>query len=72
MTYDRITCHTKTAQDVEDAAAALAASEADRERVAATVNVFEEVVMALSGGDGAAQYGVKHCRRCELSCPVRR
>lgn len=71
-TYDRVTCNTKMAQDVEDAAAALAANEDDRRRVADTMNAFEEVVMALPAADGATRYGVKYCRRCELSCPVGR
>jgi len=71
-TYDRITCNTKMAQDVEDAAAALAAGEDDRRQVADTMNAFEEVVMALPAADGTPRYGVKYCRRCELSCPVGR
>ena len=71
-TYDRITCNTKMAQDVEDAAGALATSEEDRKDLASTMNVFEEAVMALPSADGEARYGVKYCRRCELSCPVGR
>ncbi len=69
-TYDRITCNTKMAQDVEDAAAALAGSDEDSGDLAATMNAFEEAVMALPPAGGAARYGVKYCRRCELSCPV--
>ena len=71
-TYDRITCNTKMAQDVEDAAGALAASEDDRKGLASTMNAFEEVVMALPTAGGEPQYGVKYCRTCELSCPVGR
>jgi len=70
-TYDRITCNTKMAQDVEDAARALATSEQDRQNLASTMNAFEEAVMALPPA-GEARYGVKYCRRCELSCPVGR
>jgi len=69
-TYDRITCNTKMAQDVEDAAGALAASEDVRKDLASTMNAFEEVVMALPTAGGEPQYGVKYCRMCELSCPV--
>ncbi len=71
-TYDRITCNTKMAQDVEDAAAALATGDGDQQDLASTMNAFEEVVMALPTVDGEARYGVKYCRRCELSCPVAR
>jgi epoxyqueuosine reductase len=72
-TYDRITCNTKMAQDVADAAAALAAGDADQKDLASTMNAFEEAVMALpAAGSGEARYGVKYCRRCELSCPVGR
>jgi epoxyqueuosine reductase len=65
-------CNTKMAQDVEDAAGALATSEEDRKDLASTMNAFEEVVMALPPAGGEARYGVKYCRRCELSCPVGR
>jgi epoxyqueuosine reductase len=71
-TYDRITCNTKMAQDVEDAARALATSEEDHKDLASTMNEFEEAVMALPQTGGEARYGVKYCRRCELSCPVGR
>lgn len=72
-TYDRITCNTKMAQDVEDAAAALAAGDEDQHELASTMNAFEEAVMALSAaGGGETRYGVKYCRRCEMSCPVGR
>lgn len=72
-TYDRITCNTKMAQDVEDAAAALATDDHDQQGLASTMNAFEEAVMALpAAGAGEARYGVKYCRRCELSCPVGR
>ncbi len=70
-TYDRITCNTKMAQDVEDAARALATSEQDHQNLASTMNAFEEAVMALPPAR-EARYGVKYCRRCELSCPVGR
>ncbi len=68
--YDRITCNTKMARDVEDAAGALATNEQDRKDLASTMNVFEEAVMTLPPAGGEASYGVKYCRRCELSCPV--
>jgi len=71
-TYDRITCNTKMAQDVEDAAGALAGSEEDRKDLASTMNAFEEAVVALPPAGDEARYGVKYCRRCELSCPVGR
>ena len=71
-TYDRITCNTKMAQDVEDAAKALAMSEEGRKDLASTMNAFEEAVIALPLAGGEARYGVKYCRRCELSCPVGR
>lgn len=71
-TYDRITCNTKMAQDVEDAAGALARSEEDRKVLASTMNAFEEAVMALPAAGDDARHGVKYCRRCELSCPVGR
>ena len=72
-TYDRVTCNTKMSQDVDDAARALAASDEEGEALASTMNAFEEAVMALPpAGDGEPQYGVKYCRRCELSCPVGR
>jgi epoxyqueuosine reductase len=71
-TYDRITCNTKMAQDVEDAARALATSEQDPQDLASTMNAFEEAVMALPPAGGEGRYGVKYCRRCELSCPVGR
>jgi epoxyqueuosine reductase len=72
-TYDRITCNTKMAQDVEDAAAALATGVDDRQDLASTMNAFEEAVMALpTAGGRETRYGVKYCRRCELSCPVGR
>jgi epoxyqueuosine reductase len=70
--YDRVTCNTKMAQDIEDAAGALAAGEDDRRDLADTMNAFEEAVMALPPGGGETRYGVKYCRRCELSCPVGR
>ena len=69
-TYDRITCNAKMAQDVEDAAATLAASEEDRRELASTMNAFEEAVLTLQPAGGEVRYGVKYCRRCELSCPV--
>jgi epoxyqueuosine reductase len=70
-TYDRITCNTKMAQDVEDAAAALATDDHDLQGLASTMNAFEEAMMALPAARGGeAHYGVKYCRRCELSCPV--
>ncbi len=71
-TYDRITCNTKMAQDVEDAARALAASEQEAKGLASTMNAFEEGEMALTPAATEARYGVKYCRRCELSCPVGR
>ncbi len=71
-TYDRITCNTKMAQDVEDVARALATSEEDPKDLASTMNAFEEAVMALTAAGTEARYGVKYCRRCELSCPVGR
>jgi epoxyqueuosine reductase len=71
-TYDRVTCNAKMAQDVEDAAAALATSEEDRQDLASTMNAFEEAVLALPPDDGGVWYGVKYCRRCEFSCPVGR
>lgn len=70
--YDRITCNTKMAQDVEDAAAALATSEGGRKDLASTMNAFEEAVLTLPAAGDEARYGVKYCRRCELSCPVGR
>ncbi len=70
--YDRITCNTKMAQDVEDAARSLATSEEDPKNLASTMNAFEEAVMTLPQAGGQARYGVKYCRRCELSCPVGR
>lgn len=71
-TYDRITCNTKMAQDVEDAAGALAASEKERGNLATTMNSFEEAAMTMPPTGHEARYGVKYCRRCELSCPVGR
>ena len=71
-TYDRMTCNTKMAQDVEDAAATLATGEEDSKDLASTMNAFEEAVLALSPAGDEARYGVKYCRRCELSCPVGR
>jgi epoxyqueuosine reductase len=71
-TYDRITCNTKMAQDVEDAAGAMATAEQDRKDLASTMNAFEEALMALPPAGGEARYGVKYCRRCELTCPVGR
>lgn len=70
--YDRITCNTKMAQDVEDAARALATKEEDPKNLASTMNAFEEAVMALTPAGTGGRYGVKYCRRCELSCPVGR
>ena len=69
-TYDRITCNAKMSQDVEDAAAALATSDEDQRDLADTMNAFEEQEMALTPADGTPTYGVKYCRRCELSCVV--
>jgi epoxyqueuosine reductase len=71
-TYDRVTCNTKMSRDVEEAARALAASAEEGAALAATMNAFEEVVLALPKGEGEPQYGVKYCRMCELSCPVGR
>ena len=71
-TYDRVTCDTKMAQDVEDAAAVLATGADDQRVLALTMNSFEEATMTLQPADGEARYGVKYCRRCELSCPVGR
>jgi epoxyqueuosine reductase len=71
-TYDRITCNTKIAQDVEDAARALAASEEKRKELISMMNAFEEAAIALPPTGGQTRYGVKYCRRCELSCPVGR
>lgn len=68
--YDRVTCNTKMAQDVDDAARALATSEEHHRDLASTMNAFEEAVMALPRAGGEAGYGVRYCRRCELSCPV--
>ena len=36
------------------------------------MNAFEEAILAMPEGEGEPQYGVKYCRRCELSCPVGR
>ncbi len=71
-TYDRVTCNTKMARDVDEAARALAASDEEGEALASTMHAFEEVVIALPKGDGEPRYGVKYCRMCELSCPVGR
>ena len=71
-TYDRVTCNTKMARDVEEAARAMAASDEEGEDLASTMNAFEEVVITMPKGDGEPQYGVKYCRACELSCPVGR
>jgi epoxyqueuosine reductase len=71
-TYDRVTCNTKMAQDVEEAARALSTNEEDRRELASTMNAFEEAVLVLPPASGQARYGVKYCRRCELSCPVGR
>jgi epoxyqueuosine reductase len=69
-TYDRITCNTKMARDVEDVAEALTTSEEERQDLASTMNAFEEAIATLPAGEGSVRYGVKYCRRCELSCPV--
>lgn len=69
-TYDRMTCNTKMARDVEEAARALAASAEEGAALASTMNAFEEAVMALPAAGGESRYGVKYCRMCELSCPV--
>ncbi len=71
-TYDRVTCNTKMARDVDEAARAMAATDEEGAALASTMNAFEEVVMAMPTGDGEPRYGVKYCRRCELSCPVGR
>jgi epoxyqueuosine reductase len=71
-TYDRVTCNTKMSLDVDEAARAIAASDEEGEALASTMNAFEEVVLALPTAGGEAQYGVKYCRMCELSCPVGR
>ena len=71
-TCDRVTCNTKMARDVEEAARAMAASDEEGDALASRMNAFEEVVMAMPKGEGEPQYGVKYCRRCELSCPVGR
>ncbi len=71
-TYDRVTCNGKMSRDVEEAARALAASDEEGDDLASTMNAFEEVVMAMPKGQGEPRYGVKYCRRCELSCPVGR
>lgn len=71
-TYDRVTCNTKMAQDAEDAARTLATSEEKRKDLAAMMNAFEGAAIALPPTGGQASYGVKYCRRCELSCPVGR
>jgi epoxyqueuosine reductase len=70
--YDRVICNTKMAQDVEDAARALATTEEDRKDLGSTMNAFEEAVLALPPAGAEVRYGVKYCRRCELSCPVGR
>lgn len=70
--YDRVTCNSKMAQDVEDAAAALATSPDGQRDLASTMNAFEESVLLLAAAGGEARYGVKYCRLCELSCPVGR
>ena len=69
-TYDRVTCNTKMSSDVDEAARALAASDEEGEALASTMNAFEEVVVALPPDGDEAQYGVKYCRCCELSCRV--
>jgi epoxyqueuosine reductase len=71
-TYDRTTCNTKMARDVEEAARALAASAEEGAALASTMNAFEEAVMAIPAAGGESRYGVKYCRMCELSCPVGR
>jgi epoxyqueuosine reductase len=71
-TYDRVTCNTKMARDVDEAARALAASDEEGEALASTMNAFEDGVMAMPEADGEPQHGVKYCRMCELSCPVGR
>jgi epoxyqueuosine reductase len=68
--YDRVTCNTKMAQDVVDAAAALTTNEDEQKDLTSTMNAFEEAVMAIPAAGGEERYGVKYCRRCELSCPV--
>jgi epoxyqueuosine reductase len=67
-----VTCNSKMTRDVEDAARAMATSDAEGEALASNMNAFEEVVMAMPKGDGEPRYGVKYCRMCELSCPVGR
>jgi epoxyqueuosine reductase len=71
-TYDRVTCNSKMSRDVEKAARAMAASDEEGDALASTMNAFEEAVLAMPKGEGQPQYGVKYCRRCELSCPVGR
>ena len=71
-TYDRVTCNTKMARDVDDAARSMALSDREGEAVASMMNRFEEVVMAMPERSGGAGYGVRYCRRCELSCPIGR
>ena len=71
-TYDRVTCNTKMSRDVDEAARAMAASDEEGESLASTMNAFEDAVLAMPKGDGDAQYGVRYCRMCELSCPVGR
>ena len=71
-TYDRVTCNTKMSSDVDAAARALTASDEEGEALASTMNAFEEAEVALPPADDEARYGVKYCRRCELSCPVGR
>lgn len=71
-TYDRVTCNTKMARDVDEAARSMARSEQEGEALASTMNLFEETVMTMPQGEGEPRYGVRYCRRCELSCPVGR
>jgi epoxyqueuosine reductase len=69
--YERVTCNAKMALDVEDAAREIASNGENREKITSTMNAFEESVLALRpAGSEAKKYGVKYCRRCELSCPI--
>ena len=46
-------------RDVEKAARAIAANDAEGEALASTMNAFEEAILTVPTGDGERRYGVK-------------
>ena len=68
-TYDRVTCNVKMSQDIVAAIDGVSSDQEEKREARSAIDAFEDGLREMSQSE-AANYCVKYCRKCELTCPV--